>query len=108
VSDHTSSRRKGTGEVSIGIQQKGSDQIKMHSKGFSGTFFFFCGVTAISRCQLSFVNEFITPFVLVLVGLLFLGSICASVLTVWPAKLLSHPTLTVLRPIFHGADSLPL
>ena len=51
------------------------------------------------------VNEVIyilTPFVLVLVGLLFLGSICASVLTVWPTKLLSHldsPTLTVMRRI---------
>lgn len=82
----------------------------MHSKGFSGKFFsFFCGVlySGSNLAALGFhtVNEFIyilTPFVLVLVGLLFLGSICASVLTVWPTNLLSHPdgpALTVMRRI---------
>jgi hypothetical protein len=77
-------------------------------KAFQASFFFFCGVTATSLRCLSYwtaVNEFIyilTPFVLVLVGLLFLGSMCASVLTVWPKLLSSHPdgpTLTVMRRI---------
>jgi hypothetical protein len=64
--------------------------IKCTVKAFQASFFFFffCGVqwAAISlRWAFNTVNEFIyvlTPFVLVLVGLLFLGSICASVLTV--------------------------
>ena len=52
----------------------------MHSKGFSGKSFFIAGNSNSNLAALSFhtVNEFIyilTPFVLVLVGLLFLGSI---------------------------------
>jgi len=93
--------------------------IKTHSKGFSGKFFsFFAGYSSSNLAALGFptVNEFIyilTPFVLVLVGLLFLGSICASVLTVWHSLLNysltpDSPTLTVMRRIFLGADSLPL
>jgi hypothetical protein len=70
--------------------------MKCTVKGFQASFFFFCGVPQYvqysNHAALAFriVNEFIyilTPFVLVLVGLLFLGSICASVLTVsyvWP------------------------
>ncbi len=39
--------------------------------------------------SLAFIIYILTPFVLVLVGLLFLGSICASVLTVCTACLLN-------------------